>query len=64
MLLEHAARTIHDRPRVETALSSGFRKNMGGQVGLPYELMSAIASSRQAVLKSERISSKSADAAE
>jgi hypothetical protein len=29
MLLEHASRTIHDRPRVGTALSSSFRKNIG-----------------------------------
>ena len=29
MLLERASRTIHDRPRVGTASSSSFRKNIG-----------------------------------
>jgi hypothetical protein len=28
VLLEHASRTIHDRPRVGSALSSSFRKNI------------------------------------
>ena len=39
LLLEHASRTIHDRPRLGTALSSSFRKNIGFGGAAPLRLI-------------------------